>query len=339
MDYTLYNAEELAADESFICYYLRTDQEAVTFWENWLRHHPEKIEEVLMAESLLSRLSLHVSEEEQADAMMRMQIYIGAVAKEAAPVVTAPVKMHNYILGRTLIAACGLLLFGVLLFLYSSRHKEYEQEHTAWMTYNNPPGQRMSLTLEDSTRVVMQAGSELKYRRLPGNGRREVLLDGEAFFDVKNSAKHPFTVYADSMQIVVLGTRFNLQHIDGKAVLALESGQVKVSAPGVGNTFVMHPGQQVTYTAGATDLVINEFNRDEVLGWKDGIVQFKDAGFKEIAATLQWVYGITLVNKSHRTTLQYTGSFRDAGYLSLIRSICYTTGLTYTISRDTICLH
>lgn len=327
MDYTLYNAEELAADESFICYYLGTDDKAVAFWENWLRHHPEKIEEVLLAESMLKRLSLQVSRQEQEEAAELLRQYI------QPKTVHLQKKEKSFIMQRTVIAAGGLLIMGVLLFLFSKK------QETPWQVYNNPPGQRMTFTLEDNTVITLQAGSKL-YRRVT-EGNSEIKLEGEAFFDVKANAHRPFTVYADSLQITVLGTRFNVQHITGnrQTLVALESGKVKVSIPASGRTKILQPGEEAVYDIDEGAFNVNKFDSETVLAWRNGVLRFKDADFETIAETVQRIYGITLINRSQRGTIAYTGVFRDAGYLSLIKSICYTTGLSYTISRDTIVLH
>ena len=56
MEEKRFTAEELAADESFIAYYLKSDIEAVSYWQHWISLHPDQIDEVQNAEHLLDLL-------------------------------------------------------------------------------------------------------------------------------------------------------------------------------------------------------------------------------------------------------------------------------------------
>lgn len=41
--------------------------------------------------------------------------------------------------------------------------------------------------------------------------KREIILDGEAYFDVARNEKCPFIVHTHAMDIEVLGTKFNVE--------------------------------------------------------------------------------------------------------------------------------
>ena len=89
-----------------------------------------------------------------------------------------------------------------------------------------PVGSRTNITLPDSTRVWLNAGSTLAYSQGFGIGRRVVKLDGEGYFEVAHDRKKPFKVESKDMCVTVLGTRFNLRNFadDEEVVVTLSEG-------------------------------------------------------------------------------------------------------------------
>jgi len=84
-------------------------------------------------------------------------------------------------------------------------------------------------TLPDASRVTINKGSSLSYPSKFGNGSRQVVLNGEAFFNVQPDKTKPFTVTVNDVQVTVLGTSFNIKSINGNTEVIVESGIVKVT--------------------------------------------------------------------------------------------------------------
>jgi ferric-dicitrate binding protein FerR (iron transport regulator) len=84
------------------------------------------------------------------------------------------------------------------------------------VTVTAPAGQQRTATLPDGSTVELNSGTTLAYRRgfqawpFVDADRRTVRLDGEAFFEVAEGSR-PFTVETANAQVVVTGTRFNVQ--------------------------------------------------------------------------------------------------------------------------------
>src|SRR5688572_9543978 len=74
-----------------------------------------------------------------------------------------------------------------------------------------PNGQRATVTLGDGSRVVLNAGSRLRYAAAIARGSRDVYLDGEAYFEVTHDAARPFRVHAHGSVAHDLGTRFTVR--------------------------------------------------------------------------------------------------------------------------------
>lgn len=73
-----------------------------------------------------------------------------------------------------------------------------------------PKGGEFKLTLSDGTKVWLNSFSELRYPVNFTGKKREVILAGEAYFDVAGDPEHPFVVKVNDLDISVLGTQFNV---------------------------------------------------------------------------------------------------------------------------------
>lgn len=66
--------------------------------------------------------------------------------------------------------------------------------NVAMQTITVPAGQRVNLDLPDGSNVWLNAGTTMKYPVSFMKGKREVILDGEAYFEVAHNEKSPFVV-------------------------------------------------------------------------------------------------------------------------------------------------
>lgn len=92
-------------------------------------------------------------------------------------------------------------------------------------------GATRKAVLSDGTRVWLNAGSKLTYPSVFPSDRREVKLEGEAYFEVAKASKAPFSVHAGKITVGVLGTSFNVKaYNDDKNIeTTLITGKVQVT--------------------------------------------------------------------------------------------------------------
>ena len=104
------------------------------------------------------------------------------------------------------------------------------------------------ITLPDQTKVTLNRYSSLTYPDRFKEDRREVQLQGEAYFEVEKDARHPFVVKADPVEVEVLGTHFNVEAYPGDAEVktTLLEGSVAVNAPAVSSRITLSPGENTT---------------------------------------------------------------------------------------------
>lgn len=95
----------------------------------------------------------------------------------------------------------------------------------------NQGKEALLFTLPDNSKVWLGGGSSLKYPDGLSGRNREVYLEGEAFFDVKKDNGRTFQVVTDIVEVMVLGTRFDVRvsKTENTAEVVLESGSVKLN--------------------------------------------------------------------------------------------------------------
>lgn len=111
-------------------------------------------------------------------------------------------------------------------------------------TVSTPPSATTTVKLGDGTVVTLSANSTLTYpATFKGKRRREVTLEGEAWFKVAPDKTHPFSVEAGKMRTNVLGTTFIVRaYKNDYPVVALIEGRVNLTSDGT--SVDITPGQK-----------------------------------------------------------------------------------------------
>ncbi len=94
----------------------------------------------------------------------------------------------------------------------------------------NTSGTPLKIKMEDGSFITLQPGSVIHYPSHFLPGKREIFLEGEAFFEVSKNASRPFFVYNKNLVTRVLGTSFNIKmNKENKQVeVSVRSGRVEV---------------------------------------------------------------------------------------------------------------
>jgi len=170
-------------------------------------------------------------------------------------------------------------------------------------TLSTPVGGQYQVTLPDGTKVWLNAASTLKFPPAFSGNERKVMLAGEGYFEVAKNPRQPFKVMmADSTDVVVTGTHFNInayQNEKEQQVTLLE-GSVTVS-----NTITitrLEPGTQalIKNKEITKDKVLDA---DEITGWKDGLFVFHDATIESIMMQIERWYDAKIIYKANTKQL------------------------------------
>lgn len=142
-----------------------------------------------------------------------------------------------------------------------------------------------TILLADGSRVILNAGSTLKYPKSFEGKIREVHLEGEGYFEVTSDPDKPFVVYAGGLKTTVIGTSFNINAYAGqsKAEVTVLTGKVAVENVQSGRSIALLPTEKLQYTHSDGEFrKIENVNIDQAVLWNTGRLAFEDAPLEDI---------------------------------------------------------
>jgi ferric-dicitrate binding protein FerR (iron transport regulator) len=165
-----------------------------------------------------------------------------------------------------------------------------------------PYGKKSIIELEDGTKIWLNAGSRFAFPNHFNENKREVFLEGEAYFVVAHNELKPFLVHTNEVTVKVLGTRFDVSayNSDGDVLTVLEEGKVVISmnkALGLAeNETMMIPNQKAVYNKELKTLVVKgELDVESYTAWVEGWLPFSKASLLGVFNKLQRYYNVKFI--------------------------------------------
>jgi transmembrane sensor len=263
----------------------------------------------------------------------------------------APPKENITISRKTLFlttsaAAVILLLIGICSGLFFEINIQKRNQIPDGYTYVfSPRGQRTRVILPDQTKVWLNSESSLRYPINYNQKNREVLIKGEAFFEVHKNPLKPFLVYANEIKVKVYGTSFNIKAFPNEKNIetTLIEGKLSITTQGkngkAGEEIFLKPNEKCIYNRSLaikldvptnvispkavikdskTPSVKNEpaiivssnINPEEEVNWKNGKLIFKEETFGELAIKLERWYDMKIHFTDDKIkNYKFTGAF------------------------------
>lgn len=335
MKYNDYSVDDFVTEESFQSYVLKLKQEDIVFWQNYLDQNPNLKEKTNQAASIIGAIAVHpvpVSEIFKSQDLARLTNSINRTHEPK--VLYSPVVKWAMGMAASLLLIIGMVYIQSDLALPSSTVVAQ-----VLLEKSNPRGQKSIVTLPDGSKVNLNAESSVKY--VENEGRREIYLQGEAFFKVKKDASKPFVVYSGDISTTALGTSFNVRAYadDQFTQVYLVTGKVAIEnkKKKSATKHILLPGNGMIYDKQEGELANVDLDEVELLAWKDGNLRFVNADFQLVRKELERWYGVKIeINKSPNTTWEINGSFKNQSINNVLQSIQYTTAFEYTIEDKTV---
>jgi hypothetical protein len=180
-----------------------------------------------------------------------------------------------------------------------------------------PYGKTSDILLPDGSKVQLNAGSRLVYPEVFKDKAREVLLVGEAFFDVVHDAEHPFVVQTTGIRVQVLGTRFNVSAYPADKTIetVLTEGKVRLEKNNAGifsESIELKPNELASFNKSTRETLVSEVDPENYILWKNGLFKFESTDLSRVVKKLERYYNIHFHYKD-----PVLGTIRISGKLEL----------------------
>ena len=218
-----------------------------------------------------------------------------------------------------------------------------QDKKLVYSTLKVPYGKRFKLQLSDGTVVSLNSGTTLKYPEQFGlNGKRNVYLTGEAFFEVAKDKNHPFIVHANKVEVEVLGTKFNVSAYPENPTVnsTLIEGSIEMAeAENKSNAVLLVPNQMATWQNNSKKITTKFVDTSIYTAWTKGDIAFKDTPFSTIAKIIERTYDVKIINENSDLARQsFTGSIKisESSVENILELLKRDTPFNYAIKENII---
>ena len=230
---------------------------------------------------------------------------------------TQKTSKYNWVKPLLRVAAVVAVCFGV--YFYTT---------TLDTSINTLASQKTSIELPDASSVQLNAHSKLAFNKKSWDKKRDVELDGEAYFKVAKGST--FNVITQSGTVTVLGTQFNVKHRNNYFEVICFEGSVGVK----------YQDKSETLKPGFSFLIIdgNIYAKDKDTrtepSWIHNESYFNSLPYKEVLKEFERQYNVTIEAKNLDSTQLFTGTFKHENLELALKSITLPLNLKYQLKND-----
>lgn len=194
-----------------------------------------------------------------------------------------------------------------------------------------------SIVLPDGSKVWLNSLSKLTFPSKFNNDSREVLLDGEAYFEIVKNESSPFLVKTSNQVVKVLGTKFNLRSYadEDMEFTTLLEGKVSLSMLNSTQTteMILLPGYQAINN-------YKEFYKIAVhatnyIGWVNRRFLFNDIPLPLVLKDIERWYDVKFVSNENLplNLLIYGNLSKDLLLDEILKVLSKNTNYTFVVKE------
>jgi len=364
--------EELVCNDSFQQYCLGTSLENHILWEDWINNTPERAADIAQAKNLVNILTIKQgSRLEQVKALkngFRQQEIFAQLLNtvpDSSIINTDEIRTAKSIILKTgfykyiSFAAAAVIILVSLYFIQQnySPSKDFKAEHPLTSSvFSSGLAPRKTVILIDGTVITLHQNSEIKLAENFNPAQRELWLKGEAFFEVKHDAKHPFSIHTSFNDIKVLGTSFNVKAYPNSGLIetSLIHGSVQVESKRYpGYRVLLKPDEKLSFhstSAHQDENLKNIFkvsalerntpgNKSEEIQWIHHPMRIDNETLAAIAKKLQNWYGIEIyIADPEVETYRYSGTFENESVIKTLEALQMAYPFAFKAEQNRIIL-
>jgi transmembrane sensor len=248
------------------------------------------------------------------------------------------------------IAAIVFLLLGLSSFWILFHYKNTKNRQLVFNEIIVPLGEKAQIILSDGTHIWINSASRLKYPASFGEISREVVLEGEAFFDVTKKQGKTFAVKTRDVKVNVMGTAFNVKCYPGddKTQTTVVRGMVKVEENnGRHKALIIRSNEMATIQQKSVKgnesirlipITVDRVNPANLVSWKDQMLVFAGESFEDLAKKMERWFNVKIkIDNEELKSERYNGKFvHNETVYQVLEAIKLTTPITYKVEKDTI---
>jgi ferric-dicitrate binding protein FerR (iron transport regulator) len=241
------------------------------------------------------------------------------------------------------IAASVLLVMGIGFYLWKYNFLPIFGNTVSVATGK---GERKEIKLPDGSVVWLNESSRMEYpSQFEAHARKVMLLDGEAYFDIKRDESKPFFVKASGTTTRVLGTAFNIRsyHFLKSILVTVTRGKVEVQkADGAAGPEkkILLPNEQVYYDVKTKEIKKMAVNSANAVAWKEGRLLFDNESLANVMAILENKFNVKILAEESIREYHMSAEFASTDSLpGIIDLLSLANNLEYRFENNQITLN
>ena len=348
--YSDYNLEGFLNDSFFVEWVINKNSKNNFFWEKWISNHPEKLATVLKAKEIIISVEYKRKYKHNEKDFIEVLENILENGNDQKPISKSArynsKKLLRYVAVITLLFVVG----SVWWHTHKNNYTLKNEIRNITVTKETLKGQKLTLILNDGTEIKLNSETKLTYPQKFSTSKREVFLEGEAFFDVTKDSLRPFIIHSGNLTTKVLGTSFNINAYPNQQeiTVAVVSGKVQVKKHQLERNHVeekinLIPNEQVIYNTESIKLEKKPVkDLHKIIAWKNNIIIFHEANFKEIVAVLERFYGVNFEVKKYITMGEkglFSGEYNNEPLRNVLESLSFAGNFRYSIEKNKVTIY
>jgi ferric-dicitrate binding protein FerR (iron transport regulator) len=211
-----------------------------------------------------------------------------------------------------------------------------------YYTAHSPRGSISEVVMPDGTVIFLNSDTQIKYSVNGIEGKREVFLNGEAWFEVHKDKSIPFVVHTPFYNVNVTGTKFNVKAYDSDddITTTLTEGRVVIESANdfrLANSVVLKPGQQLVLNRKTKKVMVKNVNTQWYTSWKDNKLIFVNMSLKDFTVILERKYGVDIeISEKSIIDLHIDCTIKNESILEILDIIQKTLPVKYKITGQKI---
>ena len=248
---------------------------------------------------------------------------------------SAPKKIRKNDVFTTIRRIAAIFVIGLSLGILYFYWTKNQPDQVAFIEKIVPPGSKSELQLPDGSAVWLNAGSSLRYPENYGKTKRDIYLEGEAYFKVAQQNGKTFTVYTALANITAVGTEFNVKAYPDEDVVEtiLIAGELAVENGEAATPFertILKPWQKMSVTVSDSQpvLVITQLDSDIAeaeVSWKERYWRLERVPLQDLAIKLERRYDVRIRVEDQLKNHTISGTFEDESLEQVLYAIQIST--------------